>query len=57
MFNTFFTKYEMQLALEHGSPARAQQGVAETTAMTALTWLCKQQVLDKNTIKSIIYSQ
>lgn len=44
MFNTFFSKYEMRLALEHGSPARAQQRVAGTTAVTALTRFCKQQV-------------
>lgn len=44
MFNTFFTKYEMRLALEHGSPVRAQQRVAGTTTVTALTRFCKQQV-------------
>lgn len=44
MFNTFFSKYEMRLALEHGSPGRAQQRVAGTTAVTALTRFCKQQV-------------
>lgn len=44
MFNSFFSKYEMRLALEHGSPARAQQRVAGTSAVTALTRFCKQQV-------------
>ncbi len=44
MFNTFFSKYEMRLALEHGSPARAQQRVAGTTTVTALARFCKQQV-------------
>lgn len=44
MFNTFFSKYEMRLALEHGSPARAQQRVAGTSTVTALTRFCKQQV-------------
>ncbi len=44
MFNTFFSKYEMRLALEHGSPARAQQRVTGTTTVTALTSFCKQQV-------------
>lgn len=44
MFNTFFSKYEMRLALEHGSPARARQQVAQSTVVTALTRFCKQQV-------------
>lgn len=44
MFNTFFSKYEMRLALEHGSPARAQQRSAATTTVTTLTRFCKQQV-------------
>jgi arsenite oxidase small subunit len=44
MFNTFFSKYEMRLTLEHGSPARAQQRVTGTTTVTALTSFCKQQV-------------
>lgn len=44
MFNTFFSKYEMRLALEHGSPSRAQQRVAGTTTVTALARFCKQQV-------------
>lgn len=44
MFNTFFTKYEMRLAMEHGSPTRAQQRVSGTTTVTALTRFCKQQV-------------
>lgn len=44
MFNTFFSKYEMRLALEHGSPARAQQRVTGTSTVTALTSFCKQQV-------------
>ena len=44
MFNSFFSKYEMRLALEHGSPARAQQRVAGTSAVTALARFCKQQV-------------
>lgn len=45
MFNKFFAKYEMRLALEHGSPARAQQRVAGTSTVTALAQFCKQQVL------------
>jgi arsenite oxidase small subunit len=44
MFNTFFSKYEMRLALEHGSATRAQQRVAGTSTVTALTRFCKQQV-------------
>ncbi len=44
MFNTFFSKYEMRLALEHGNPARARQRSAETATVTALTRFCKQQV-------------
>lgn len=44
MFNTFFSKYEMRLALEHGSPTRAQQRVTTTSVVTALTQFCKQQV-------------
>jgi len=44
MFNTFFTKYEMRLALEHGSPKQAQQRVTGTTTVTELTKFCKQQV-------------
>lgn len=44
MFNSFFSKYEMRLALEHGSPARAQQRVAGTSAVTALARFCKQQI-------------
>ncbi len=44
MFNVFFSKYEMRLAMEHGSPARAQQRVSGTTTVTALTRFCKQQV-------------
>jgi arsenite oxidase small subunit len=44
MFNTFFSKYEMRLALEHGSPSRAQQRTTTTSTVTALTRFCKQQV-------------
>lgn len=44
MFNTFFSKYAMRLALEHGSATRAQQRVAATSTVTALTRFCKQQV-------------
>lgn len=44
MFNSFFSKYEMRLALEHGSPARAQQRVAGTSTVTALARFCKQQI-------------
>ncbi|MBX3662460.1 MAG: (2Fe-2S)-binding protein [Burkholderiales bacterium] len=44
MFNTFFSKYEMRLALEHGSTARAQQRVAAKTVVTPLRQFCKQQV-------------
>jgi Rieske Fe-S protein len=43
MFNTFFSKYEMRLALEHGGN-RAQQRVAGKTAVSALSQFCKQQV-------------
>lgn len=44
MFNTFFSKYEIRLAMEHGSPARARQQVAIKTRVTALKAFCKQQV-------------
>jgi arsenite oxidase small subunit len=44
MFNTFFSKYEMRLALEHGSTTRAQQRVAGKTVVTPLKQFCKQQV-------------
>jgi hypothetical protein len=43
MFNTFFSKYEMRLSLEHGG-GRAQQRVAGKTTVSALTQFCKQQV-------------
>lgn len=44
MFNTFFSKYEMRLALEHGSSTHARQQVAGKTPVTALEKFCKQQV-------------
>lgn len=44
MFNTFFSKYEMRLALEHGSTTRAQQRVAGSSTVTPLQKFCKQQV-------------
>ncbi len=44
MFNTFFSKYETRLTLEHGSATHAQQRVAGKTAVTALAQFCKQQV-------------
>lgn len=43
MFNTFFSKYEMRLALEHGGN-RAQQRVAGKSAVSTLSQFCKQQV-------------
>ena len=43
LFNTFFSKYEMRLALEYGS-SRAQQQVSGRAAVTALAQFCKQQV-------------
>ena len=43
MFNTFFSKYEMRLSLEHGG-GRAQQRVAGKTTVSALAQFCKQQV-------------
>lgn len=44
MFNSFFSKYEMRLALEHGSTTRAQQRVAGSSTVTPLQKFCKQQV-------------
>ena len=44
MFNTFFSKYEMRLALEHGSTTRAQQRVVDKALVTPLQQFCKQQV-------------
>ncbi|MGA0024572.1 MAG: (2Fe-2S)-binding protein [Burkholderiales bacterium] len=44
MFDTFFAKYEMRLALEHGSTNRAQQRSSSTTAVSPLSQFCKQQV-------------
>jgi len=44
MFNTFFSKYEMRLALEHGSTTRAQQRVAAKATVLTLAEFCKQQV-------------
>ncbi len=44
LFNNFFSKYELRLTLEHGSPTQAQQHVAEKTTVTALAEFCKQQV-------------
>lgn len=44
MFNTFFSKYETRLALEHGSTTHAQQRVAAKATVLALAEFCKQQV-------------
>lgn len=44
MFNSFFAKYEMRLALEHGAPGRAQQRSTGTATVSALAEFCKQQV-------------
>lgn len=43
MFNTFFSKYEMRLVLEHGGN-RAQQRVSGKTTVSKLAQFCKQQV-------------
>lgn len=43
MFNTFFSKYEIRLALEHGS-SRAQKRISGKSTVSALTQYCKQQV-------------
>jgi Rieske Fe-S protein len=43
MFNAFFEKYEMRLALDYGS-GRAKQRVAHTSVVSELTQYCKQQV-------------
>lgn len=43
MFNTFFSKYEMRLSLEHGG-SRAQQRVSGKITVSALAQFCKQQV-------------
>jgi len=44
LFNTFFSKYDLRLTLEHGSSTQAQQRVAEKTKVIALSEYCKQQV-------------
>lgn len=44
MFDSFFSKYELRLALEHGSSSRAQQRVSGRTAVSPLKQFCKQQV-------------
>jgi Rieske Fe-S protein len=44
MFDSFFSKYELRLALEHGSPSRAQQRVSGRTVVSPLKEFCKQQV-------------
>lgn len=43
MFNAFFAKYEMRLALDYGG-ARARERVAQTSVVTELSSYCKQQV-------------
>ncbi len=43
MFDSFFSKYEIRLAMEHGS-SRAQQRVSGKTAVSPLKQFCKQQV-------------
>ena len=43
MFNTFFAKYEMKLALEHGTGNPRQQ-INGKAAVTTLAQFCKQQV-------------
>ncbi len=44
LFNTFFSKYELRLTLEHGSNTHAQQVVSATTRVSTLAEFCKQQV-------------
>lgn len=43
LFDTFFAKYEMKLALEHGG-SRARQRSSGKVTVTALTQFCQQQV-------------
>jgi Rieske Fe-S protein len=43
LFNAFFRKYEMKLALDYG-PDRASQRVGDRTAVTELEDFCQQQV-------------
>lgn len=43
MFNSFFSKFEMRLALEHGG-GRAQQRVSGRSVVSPLSQFCKQQV-------------
>lgn len=43
MFNAFFEKFEMRLALDYGS-GRARRRVGAQTAVTELARYCKQQV-------------
>lgn len=43
MFNTFFSKFEMRLALEHAG-GRARSKTTGSTVVTPLTQFCKQQV-------------
>ncbi len=43
LFNTFFSKYEMRLALEYGSDG-GRQRITGSTTVTALAQFCKQQV-------------
>jgi Rieske Fe-S protein len=44
LFNAFFAKYEMKLALEHGGADRVRQPVRDTTVVTELASYCKQQI-------------
>jgi arsenite oxidase small subunit len=43
LYNAFFAKYEMKLALDYGAD-RARQRVSGTTVVAALTTFCRQQV-------------
>jgi hypothetical protein len=43
LFNAFFTKYEMKLALDYG-PDRARERVADKSTVMELEHFCKQQV-------------
>lgn len=43
MFNSFFSKFEMRLALEHGG-GRAKQRVSGHSTVSPLSQFCKQQV-------------
>jgi arsenite oxidase small subunit len=43
LFNAFFAKYEMKLALDYGS-TRVRQQVRDVSVVSELTQFCKQQV-------------